>query len=48
MDYEEQEREPEQNADQWAAGGTVPDVDETWTIPMDDPDATVPLRRTHE
>ena len=35
----------EGDADQWVAGGTLPDLDETWGIPADDPDATVPLRR---
>ena len=33
----------DQRADQWTAGGTVPDMDETWTVPPDDPDATWPI-----
>jgi hypothetical protein len=35
----------EERADQWSAGGTLPDLDETWTVPPEDPDATYPLRR---
>ncbi|HYI12004.1 MAG TPA: hypothetical protein VEK57_23315 [Thermoanaerobaculia bacterium] len=32
-------------AEQWVAAGTMPDADETWNVPIEDPDATVPLRR---
>lgn len=39
------QRETDERADQWSAGGTAPDLDETWTVPPDDPDATYPLKR---
>jgi hypothetical protein len=32
-------------ADQWVAGGTMPDADDTWSVPSDDPDATWPVQR---
>ena len=40
----EREEESEQRADQWIAGGTIPDADETWSVPPDDLDATWPIR----
>jgi hypothetical protein len=47
MNSEEQYRESDERADQWSAGGTIPTADDVWSIPampLDDPDATVPLR----
>jgi hypothetical protein len=47
MTYEEQQRESDERADQWSAGGTSPSADDMWSIPAmstDDPDATIPLR----
>jgi hypothetical protein len=41
----EEEKQDDERADQWIAGGTLPDADETWTVPPDDPDATYPLPR---
>jgi len=38
----EDERDSDERADQWIAGGTLPDLDETWTVPPDDLDATWP------
>jgi hypothetical protein len=32
-------------AEQWVAGGTMPDPDETWSVPIEDPDATWPVQR---
>lgn len=39
------EEDESEVAGQWVAGGTLPEADETWTVPVEDPDATVPLRR---
>jgi hypothetical protein len=41
----DEQRHDEERADQWSAGGTLPDFDETWTVPPEDPDATYPLAR---
>jgi hypothetical protein len=41
----EETRDDREHADQWSAGGTLPDVDATWPVPPDDPDATWPLER---
>jgi len=32
-------------AEQWVGGGTMPDSDQTWGVPIDDPDATWPVPR---
>ena len=43
MGDREFEEEREERADQWSSGGVMPDADETWSVPADDPDATWPL-----
>jgi hypothetical protein len=40
----EEVRDDREVAEQWVAGGTMPDPDETWNVPMEDLDATWPLR----
>ena len=40
-----EEEKEEERADQWVAGGTMPDPDETWNVPLNDPDATWPVAR---
>lgn len=43
MNRQEPNEDERQINDQWVAGGTVPDADETWNVPKDDPDATWPM-----
>jgi len=41
----DEQRDSDDRSDQWSAGGTLPDLDETWSVPPDDPDATWPIQR---
>ena len=41
---QEEVRDDREVAEQWVAGGTMPDPDETWNVPVEDLDATWPLR----
>jgi len=41
----EEPEEKDERADQWSAAGTLPDFDETWSVPPDDLDATWPIKQ---
>ena len=45
MSYEDERTEEREVTEQWVAGGTPPEADETWSVPKDDPEATWPIER---